>query len=171
MTTKGSKDVAEGKRLHLLVAISYDKGVIMAEPYDKMNSEFSSSFIRRHFPNLFEVAGKGDSERKIFLMDNDPSQMSAKARAVFAELGYTMQKIPPRSPGLNPIENVFHLVRKRLQREAREKNITNQSWDVFKQSVQYHIWSMSKEVIDKTIDSRPTRLHQIVKIQGRRTKY
>ena len=85
-------------------------------------------------------------------MDNDPSQMSAKARAVFAELGYTMQKIPPRSPGLNPIENVFHLVRKRLQREAREKNITNQSWDVFKQSVQYHIWSMSKEVIDKTID-------------------
>ena len=98
----------------------------MAVPYDKMNSEFFSSFIRRHFPTLFEVAGKGDSERKIFLMDNDPSQMSAKARAVFAELGYTMQKIPPRSPGLNPIENVFHLVRKRLQREAREKNITHQ---------------------------------------------
>ena len=74
-----------------------------------------------------------------------------------------MQKIPPSSPDLNPIENVFHLVRTRLQREAREKNITHQSWDVFKQSVQYHIWSTSKEVIDKTIDSRPTRLHQIVK--------
>ena len=84
VTTKGSKDLAGGKRLHLLVAISYNKGVIVAEPYEKMNSEFFSSFIRRHFPTLFEVAGKGDSERKIFLMDNDPSQMSAKARAVFA---------------------------------------------------------------------------------------
>ena len=102
-------------------------------------------------------------------MDNDPSQTSAKARAVFAELGYTMQKIPPRSPDLNPIENVFHLVRKRLQREAREKNITHQ--DVFKQPVQYHIWSTSKELIDKTIASMPTRLHQIFKKKGRRTKY
>lgn len=145
----------------MLVAISYDKGVIMAEPYDKMNAEFFSSFIRRHFPALFEVAG----------MDNDPSQTSAKARAVFAELGYTMQKIPQRSPDLNPIENVFHLVRKRLQREAREKNITHQSWDVFKQSVQYHIWSTSKEVIDKTIAGMPKRLLQIVKTKGRRTKY
>ena len=82
MTTKGSNDLGGGKRLRLLVAISYDKGVIMAEPYDKMNSEFSSSFIRRHFPNLFEVAGKGDSKRKIFLVDNDPSQTSAKGEGL-----------------------------------------------------------------------------------------
>ena len=40
VTTKGSKDLAGGKRLHLLVAISYGQGVIMAEPYEKMNSEF-----------------------------------------------------------------------------------------------------------------------------------
>ena len=82
MTTKGSNDLGGGKRLRLLVAISYDKGVIMAEPYDKMNSQFFSSIIRRHFPTLFEVAGKGDSKRKIFLVDNDPSQTSAKGEGL-----------------------------------------------------------------------------------------
>ncbi len=40
MTTKGSKDLAGGKRLHLIVVISYGKGVILAEPYEKMNAEF-----------------------------------------------------------------------------------------------------------------------------------
>ena len=32
LTTKGSKDLAGGKRLHLLVAIPHGKGVICAEP-------------------------------------------------------------------------------------------------------------------------------------------
>ena len=40
-------------------------------------------------------------------MDNDSSQTSAKAMDTIADMGYTMQKIPARSPDLNPIENVF----------------------------------------------------------------
>ena len=57
MTTKGSKDLAGAKRLHLLVAIAYGKGVILAEPYEKMNADFFSDFIRRIFPTLSEIAG------------------------------------------------------------------------------------------------------------------
>lgn len=171
LTTKGSKDLAGGKRLHLIVVISYGKGVILAEPYEKMTAEFFAQFIRRHFPNLFEIAGKGEADRKIFVMDNDPSQTSAKARASLMDMGYTMQKIPARSPDLNPIENVFHLVRKHLEGQIKEKNVTHQTWEEFKQAVQYNIWSTSKEVIDKTISSMTNRLQQIVKTNGRRTKY
>ena len=126
------------------MAISYGKGVILAEPYEKMNAEFFVQFIHRYFANLFEIAGKGEDDRKIFVMDNDLSQTSAKARAVLTEMGYTMQKIPPRSPDLNPIENIFHLVRKRLEAQVRENNVNHQTWDEFKQAVQYNIWSTSK---------------------------
>ena len=35
LSTKGNKELAGGKRLHLLVAISYGHGVICAEPYKK----------------------------------------------------------------------------------------------------------------------------------------
>lgn len=170
VTTKGSKDLAGGKRLHLIVAICYGKGVILAEPYEKMNAEFFAHFVRRHFPNLFDIAGI-EGQPKIFLMDNDPSQTSARAKAAFAQLGYTMQKIPPRSPDLNPIENVFHLVRKNLEAQTRKNNITHQTWEQFKEAVRYSIWSTSKDIIDKTISSLPKRLQQIIATKGKRTKY
>ena len=171
VTTKGSKDLAGGKRLHLIVVIAYGKGVILAEPYEKMSADFFSCFVRRNFPTLFEIAGKGEHDRKIFVMDNDPSQTSAKAMRTVADMGYTMQKIPARSPDLNPIENVFHLVRKRIEAQVKENNIVHQTWDQFKQIVQYNIWSTSKDLIDKTIRSMNNRLHEIVKTNGKRTKY
>ena len=33
-----------------------------------------------------------------------------------------LHRIPPRSPDINPIENVFHLVKKMLQKEAIDQN-------------------------------------------------
>jgi hypothetical protein len=62
VTTKGSKDLAGGKRLHLLVAISYGKGVIMAEPYEKMNAEFFSRFVKR---GLKRHTFQGDTFSKV----------------------------------------------------------------------------------------------------------
>ena len=40
ITTKGSKDLGGGKRLHFMVAIAYGKGVILAEQYVKINAKF-----------------------------------------------------------------------------------------------------------------------------------
>ena len=42
LTTKGSKDLAGGKRLHLLVAIAQGRGVICAEVYEKMSGHYFS---------------------------------------------------------------------------------------------------------------------------------
>ena len=171
ITTKGSKDLAGGKRLHLLVAISYGKGVILAEQYEKMNAEYFAAFVRRNFSTLFEIAGKGPDDRKVFVMDNDPSQTSAKARVVMEELGMTFQKIPPRSPDLNPIENMFHEVKKRLNMAAKQKNVQYQTWGEFVNSVKFNIWSTPQSYIDKTILSMPKRIKEIYKRKGLRTKY
>ena len=159
--------------LHLIVAISYGKGVIFAEPYETMTADFFAHFIRRNFPTptLFETAGKDEAPQKIFVMNNDPSQTSAKSMATLMDMSYTMQKIPARSPDLNPIENVFHIVRKRINAQIKESNVTRQTWDEFKQMIQYNIWSTSRNVIDKTISSMSKRLAEIVNTNGRRTKY
>ena len=45
-----------------------------------------------------------------------------------------MQVIPALSPDLNPIENLFNIVRKRIEAEILEQNIIHQSWDEFVQS-------------------------------------
>ena len=104
-------------------------------------------------------------------MDNDPSQTSAKVMAAVEDMGYTMQKIPARSPDLNPIENVFHIVRKRINAHIIQNNVTYQTWEEFEQMIKYNIWSTPRNVIDRTIASMHKRLTEIVKTNGRRTKY
>ena len=56
ITSKGSKDLAEGKRLHIIVSIAFGKGVILKEPYEKFNGNFFPNFIRQHFNLCFALA-------------------------------------------------------------------------------------------------------------------
>ena len=76
VTGKGCKDLAGGRRLHVLVAIAYGKGVILKLPYEKMIGEFFAKFIREHFNLTFANAGPKADGRHLFVMDNDPSQTS-----------------------------------------------------------------------------------------------
>jgi len=56
-TAKGSKDLAGGRRLHLIVAIAYGKGVILKEAYEKMNERLFAQFIREYFNIAFARSG------------------------------------------------------------------------------------------------------------------
>ena len=170
-TTKGSKDLAGGKRLHLIVAIAHGKGVICAEEYKKMTGDYFASFIRNFFHKLFKANGKRKGNEKIFLMDNCPCQTSAKAKKALRTIGATMRVIPARSPDLNPIENMFNVLRKRLEGEVKEKNITHETWDEFVARVKRNIWSLPIDYIDKTIASMPKRIKLVISGKGHRTKY
>ena len=72
VTAKGSKSLAGGQRLHILVAIAYGKDVILKEIYEKMNAAFFSEFIKDKFNSCFTQAGPKRNGRRLFLMDNDP---------------------------------------------------------------------------------------------------
>ena len=83
-----------------------------------------------------------------------------------------MVKIPARSPDLNPIENFFHLVRKKLKADAIEQNITKEKYTEFVQRIRK---TMSEgipiETMNNLISSMPKRLALVVKNKGLRTKY
>ena len=84
--------------------------VAEATPYEKMTGEFFTTFIREHFNFTFANAGpKADSPR-LFVMDNDPSQTSHVAKGALEEIEGSFHEIPPRSPDLNPIENISILL-------------------------------------------------------------
>ena len=57
MTGRGSKELAGGKRLHLIVAIAYGKGVVLKVPYEKMSGGFFEKFVRQHFNLCFAKCG------------------------------------------------------------------------------------------------------------------
>ena len=78
ITAEGNKSLAGGKRLHVIVAVAWWRGVLM-EDYEKMNGAFFAQFIRSHFNLCFGKAGLKAYGRRLFLMDNDPLQRSKKS--------------------------------------------------------------------------------------------
>ena len=61
--------------------------------------------------------------KRLFVMDNDPCQNSKIAKAALENIGTNISKIPPRSPDLNPIENIFHNVKRAWREEALMNHI------------------------------------------------
>ena len=131
LTTKGCKDLAGGRCLHVIVAIAYGKRVILKVPYKKMTGEFFATFIREHFNLTFAKAGPQADGRRLFIMDDDPSQTSRAAKLALEDIEGSFHEISPRSPDLNPIENIFHLVKHYFDQEAISRNIMRESFDEF----------------------------------------
>ena len=107
-----------GRVVKMIVAISYGKGVIYCEQYEKLDGNYYADFIRRNFQNMFQKSGNCS---KLFIQDNCPILNYAKARKTLKEVG----------GDLNPIENVFNVAKKELQTQAITLILTYESFEDF----------------------------------------
>ena len=167
LTSKGSKNLPEGKRLHFVVAISFNRGVVLAKDYERMNGKYFSDFIRSDLIELFRPR----FQQKWFVLDNDPSQRSNVARKVIKDSGATLFEIPSRSPNLNSIANLFRIVKKKLDRQAIVEGIEHKTWTDFKARVHKMITEIPVSVINNLLLSMPKRIEAVIKCKGLRTKY
>jgi transposase len=167
LTSKGSKDLPGGKRLQFLVAIAFNKGVVLAKQYEHMSGKYFSDFIKTDLSKLFT----GQTEQKWFVMDNDPSQTSKAARKAMNESGATLFAIPPRSPDLNPIENLFHIVKNQLDKQALSEAIHQETWQQFTARVHKTILQTPITFINNLLLSMPKRIYAVIKCKGYRSKY
>lgn len=87
------------------------------------------------------------------------------------EIGGRKFSIPPRSPDLNPIENIFHLAKRKLRKNAVAGNITHETYKDFVARVKCTLQTMDKGVIDRTISSMSKRIDMVIKAKGQRIKY
>ena len=169
-TAKGSKAGYNGRVAHFFVSICYGKGVISCIQYkDTLTGEMFAKFIRDNFKDIFAKCSNPQS--RIFLQDGDPRQNSQVAKRTMERHRYKCQSIPARSPDLNPIENVFHLVDSALREEATMKNISHETFEEFSSRVQQCMMNFPTDVIDRIIDSMPKRIDMIITNKGYRLKY
>ena len=68
-TAKGSHVGSGGRVVKILAVISFQRGVIYREQFDKLDGDFYADFISRNFRNIFRKSGK---RSKLFVQDNDP---------------------------------------------------------------------------------------------------
>jgi transposase len=161
-----SKNIGVGGRLlHLCVGISYGRGVVFCHPYAKMTGEVFAGIVKRFFGSC------RFSPTKMFLQDNDPSQNSAAAVAAVLRAGFTQVRIPPRSPDLNPIENLFACVKRELRFDAVERGLQRESFGEFEKRVVATLKRVGAKMVDNLILSMPKRIHLIVKGKGERLPY
>lgn len=74
-----------------------------------------------------------------------------------------MHVIPPRSPDLNPIENIFHIVKSDLERQAIAENTTAESCSDFGKRVLNTLDNTSVDVTYRTIRSASGRVNAVTK--------
>jgi hypothetical protein len=170
LTAKSAHEGVGGRQAHFMVGIGYSKGVVFCEQYlGRLNGQKFAEFVRTHLPQAFR---DGNNPRgKVFLQDGDPSQNSKKAKRALIEIGASKFSIPARSPDLNPIENIFHLAKAKLQEDAIVNNIEFENWDDFCARVKSTIEGTQRELIDKTISSMERRIDLIINSKGERTRY
>ena len=116
-TAKGSHKRRGGSVVRFMAAITYGKGVIAVVQYfGRIKADAFSSFVCEHFPSMFRKYP--NSKGKLFLQDGDPSQKSCKARFATGKIEPRKFSIPACNLDLNPVGNIFLIVKKGLHQDA-----------------------------------------------------
>ena len=143
---------------------------MLCEQYEeRFTGKYYAEFVRKHFPRAF--TNSANPRGKLFLQDGDPRQNSVAAKRALDDVNAKLFSIPPRSPDINPIENLFHLIQSKLDRDALDRNITKETFERFSERVKETMENYPVETIDKIIDSMDGRMTEMIKCNGQRLKY
>ena len=167
-TAKGRK---EGQvNINFMVAIAHNKGVVLCQRYDRaITAQKMADLVDQHFERAFEKSA--DPRGRRFLMDNCPEQNSRTALRAHDRVSAKVFLIPPRSPDLNPIENFFHQVNRKLQQQALVNNITRETKDELEYRIKKTMREFPLENINRLIESMPKRICMVIKAGGKRIPY
>ena len=95
-------------------------------------------------------------------MDGCPRQNSKLARKAFDEIGIVIFKVARRSQDLNPIENFFNSIVRKLRTQVLDEQIESETYNGFRQRVQSVMLNFSTEKINKIIESMSSRIDMVV---------
>ncbi len=120
--------------------------------------------ILEHFvlPSADKLYGDADF---IFQQDLAPAHTAKGTKSWFNDHGVTVLDWPANSPDLNPIENLWGIV-KRKMRDTRLNNA-----DDLKATVKETWASIPPQQCHKLITSMPRRIEAVIKAKGAPTKY
>ena len=143
-TSKGCK---EGKTVSsFMVGMTYEKGVVLCVPLEKrITGDYFAELIRTEIKTALAASGK---MAKRILQDGDPSQNSKKARDELFKQNIRLFSIPPRSPDLEPIENLFNLVRRTIKKDSLNQQLLRESKFEFTERVRNLLLNYDTERID-----------------------
>ena len=104
-------------------------------------------------------------DMRIVQQDNDPKHNAKRCLAVLAEEGISRVLQPPQSPDLNPVENVWDLLKDRVAEHSPE------TVDELKKWIRFEWDKLKKPEFLSTISSMPQRCQAVLDANGGPTRY
>ena len=131
----------------------------------------AASYIRILDHNLAGIWEPG----LVFMQDNAPIHSAKKTKLWFQEMGIEVMEWPPYSPDLNPIENLWAILKKEAYKVYPDLNSLQGKGDEAEtqlfQILQRAWVNIREEVIEGLISSMPRRCAAVIKSEGWHTKY
>ena len=146
-----------GKKLNIWAAIS-STGIKEIHVFkENMDTDKYIHILRSNLLTIYNP--------EYFLQyDNDPKHTSSKSLTFLRKNNIKIIDFPPYSPDLNPIENIWGLLKRAL---LKHKN----QWVTFEDHIINEWNNISKNIIANTIKSMPKRLQQIINNKGDHIEY
>ena len=110
----------------------------------------------------------------IFMQDNAPIHTSRLLREWLAEMRFEVLDWPPYSPDLNPIENLWSMLKERIIKQYPDLSHMAKNEQLLKMLCEAAVvvWhDFEQELVDRLTDSVPRRIAAVRAAKGWYTKY
>lgn len=128
-----------------------------------LNGEKYVELLEDNFIDVYKDSGVGS----IFMQDNAPSHKTTHVMNYLSMEQVSVLEWPPQSPDLNPIENIWAVLKSKLRKNSGFP--TNRRELIARAQ---EVWlSLEEKTIDNTLDSMPKRMQLVLESNGYPIKY
>ena len=135
-----------------------------------MNSGNYCTFLEENLMPWVNSQNNDVKQNIIFQQDNAPSNASRFTKSWLSGVGTTGQRLmdwPSQSPDLNPIENLWSIIKTQVYEKGRQFGNKKELWErILKVSSQ-----ISPEVVKKLTSSVDERLVKLIQNGGKQIKH
>ena len=97
----------------------------------KINSKHYVAFLKENFIPWFKKQKFSFKRNLIFMQDNAPSHVARNSLQYLPKVGFSghrLMKWPAYSPDLNPIENLWSILKRMLYQDGRQLSTKDELW-------------------------------------------
>lgn len=131
----------------------------------KMTSAKYVEFLTDHFLPWYKKKNRAFRNKIIFMHDNAPSHAARLTSASLAAMGMKEDKLmvwPPSSPDLNPIENLWSILKQKINGPGRQFTSKQQLWEAILISCK----EVPAETLQKLTSSMDARIVKLLSNKG-----
>lgn len=128
-----------------------------------MTGKMYREILKNHMASGLRKLGKDFK----FQHDNDPKHTSKVVKAYLSNAKFSVLDWPSQSPDLNPIENIWGLIKRKMRKLTVAPSSLPQVFEFVKREWE----ALDKDYLLSLIHSMPSRIEMVIKNKGGSTKY